>query len=65
MQQLMEKIAHLEASQVGDVLKGVLKRYGELFPDWDISTISLDKRGDRYEQLSRVISLLESMKDPQ
>ena len=64
MQQLMEKIAHLEAGQIGEVLDSVLERYGELFPNWEISTISLDKTRDRNEQLSRVIALLESMKSP-
>ena len=64
MQQLMEKIAQLEAGQIGEVLDSVLKRYGELFPNWEISTISLDKTRDRNEQLSRVIALLESMKSP-
>ena len=41
MDQLLEQIADIGENEIGDLLTAVLKRYGELFPEWEICTLSL------------------------
>lgn len=62
MQDLLKKIAQADKTEIEPLLKAVLKRYAELYPDWEMSTISLLKTSDRNEQLSSAIALLEQMK---
>lgn len=44
------------------LLRAVIKRYSELFPDWEISFVTVPKTDDRNEQLDRVIRFIENMK---
>ena len=62
MKTLTEQIAQLRDTEIGDVLSAVVLRYGELFPDWEISTISLKKSEDRNQQIDRMIQMLMQMK---
>lgn len=62
MSDLVEKIAQADEGEIAELLKAVLKRYAVLFPDWEISTISLQRSSDRNEQLDRTIELLHRMK---
>lgn len=59
---LIEKIAQADSVEIEMLLKAVLARYAELFPDWEISTISLQKSSDTDEQLDRMIAMLQKMK---
>ena len=45
------------------MLQAVLERYRELYPNWDIFTISLEKAVDKTEQLDRIIALMEKLKE--
>ena len=63
MQNLLNQIARAEKEDMDSILRAALKRYGELFPDWEITTFSLPKGSDRAEQIDRAIALLESMKN--
>ena len=62
MDDIMDKIAQANNAEVEVLMSAVLKRYTELFPNWDISTISVEKCSDRNQQLDRMIAVLESMK---
>ena len=55
-------IAQADAYELDKILKAVLKRYAELFPDWEVGTISLQKSADRNEQIDRMITMLQNMK---
>ena len=59
---LINEIEYVDGNMIGSVLNAVLKRYNELFPEWEVSTISLHKCTDRNEQLDNMIMLLEKMK---
>lgn len=59
---LIEYIAQADGIEIEKLLKAVLQRYAVLFPDWEVSTISLQKSIDRNEQLDRVIAMLQKMK---
>lgn len=62
MLDLVEGIAQANGDEIDTLLKAVLRRYAELFPDWEVSTISLEKSSDRNEQLDRIIVMLQKMK---
>lgn len=63
MEQILDKIDAATPNEIEQILKAVLARYRELYPQWDISTLSLEKAGDKNEQLDRVIDLLRNMKE--
>ena len=59
---LVKEIAQADEIEVEALLKAVLQRYAVLFPDWEVSTISLQKSSDRNEQLDQMIAVLQKMK---
>lgn len=59
---LVEEIAIADEVEIEKLLKAVLDRYAVLFPDWEVSTISLQKSSDRNQQLDRMIALLQRLK---
>ena len=62
MFELIEKIEQANENEIAVFLKAVLERYAELFPDWEVSTVSLQKSSDRNAQLDRMIAVLQKMK---
>lgn len=62
MYDLMTEIKIVTEDEIEAVLQAVLRRYNELFPDWEVSAISLQRSQDRNEQLDRNIALLEKLK---
>ena len=63
MEQILDKIDAAPPKEIEQILKAALARYRDLYPQWDISTLSLEKAGDKNEQLDRVIDLLRNMKE--
>ena len=61
--ELLEKIKRLESEEIQDALDAFLARYRELYPDWDVSIVSLEKTKAKNEQLDDMIALLKSMKE--
>ena len=59
---LIEEIAKADGGEIERLLKAVLQRYAVLFPECEISIISLPKSSDRNEELDRIIAMLEKMK---
>lgn len=62
MPDLVKEIAKADSAEIEKLLTAVLRRYAVLFPDWEVSTISLQKSTDRNEQIDRVIAMLQKMK---
>ena len=60
---LLDEIKKIEKENIQDAVQAVLAQYQALYPDWDISLLSLEKIGDKNEQIDRVISLLEKLKE--
>ncbi len=44
------------------LLKAVLARYDEAFPDWEVSVITIEKQRDRNAQIDGIIAVLNGMK---
>ena len=59
---MKEYIKNAKPEELEDILKAVLARYGQVYPDWEVTVISLEKAKDRTEQLDRLIAFLEKMK---
>ena len=51
MDTLLVRIADIGEHEIADVLAAVLRRYGELFPEWEISTFSLCMNEDKMSKL--------------
>ena len=64
MVDLLEEIARTDGAEIEKVLKAVLDRYAVLYPDWDVTTFSLQKSDDRNEQIDRIIAIMQSFKTP-
>ena len=62
MENLIAQIGRADGAQIEKLLNAVLQRYGELYPDWEVSTVTVEKTQNRSEQLDRIIALLEKMK---
>lgn len=60
---IYEMINETGKEEIADVLDSVLFRYKQLFPDWEISVVSIDKTGDKNEQLNNMIHLIQNMKE--
>ena len=60
---LVEEIAQADEMEIESLLDAVVQRYAQLYPDWEISTISLEKSTDPKEQIEKMIAMLEEIKD--
>ena len=60
--EIFDLIDRLTEREIGEVVDAVLRRYNDLFPDWEIATVSINKKEDREEQLNNIIRLLENLK---
>ena len=63
MEEMLRKISIANEEEVDILLTAVLARYGELYSDWEISTISIRRAEDRAEQIDRTIRMLQRMKN--
>lgn len=59
---LAKAVEQADETQIDGILQAVLRRYAELFPDWEVSTVSVCKSEDRNEQIDRMIGTLQKMK---
>ena len=62
MEEMLRKIAEADAEAVDTLLTAVLARYGELYPDWEVCTMSVRKDEDKAKQIDAIIRRLEYMK---
>ena len=59
---ILSEINHAKPEELDQILQAVLQRYREVYPDWELITISLEKAVDKKEQLDRIIATLEKLK---
>jgi hypothetical protein len=64
MHDLLAGIAQANETEISDLLQAVIRRYAQLFPEWELGTISIEKSGDRNAQIDQMILVLQSMKNP-
>ena len=60
---ISEKIKNAKPEEISDILLAAQKRYKELFPDWELHILTLEKAVDKKEQIDRLIAVMEGMKE--
>ena len=63
MTKTIQEISQARDFEIEEMMTALLKRYRELYPDWEVSVISLEKKDDRNRQIDEVIQFLEKLKD--
>lgn len=59
---MIEEIENAGTNELTYILEAVLHRYAELYPDWEMNVVSIEKTENRNEQLNRMIAFLEGLK---
>ena len=62
MEEMIQKIREADKMQIGTLVEEVMKRYRELYPEWEILYYSWEKAVDKNQQIDEVIACLERMK---
>ena len=57
---LINEINNTDRSNINDVLNAAINRYRQLYPDWEISLISIEKESDRDSEIEKMIELLNN-----
>lgn len=60
---ILEKIKTANSEEINDLVVTVLARYRELFPEWDINIVSIEKNENKNEQLDAIIAMIEKLKN--
>ena len=60
---IYDEINDADGEEITEILDIVLHRYEQLFPQWSVSVVSIEKCEDRMEQIDRMIAFLEAMKE--
>lgn len=63
MSNLIKQVLNATADEMSDLSFAVKKRYSELFPDWEIIIISIEKNRDHNEQIDHMIQRLEGIRN--
>ena len=63
MERALSVIASADGWQIEKLSNAVLRRYGELYPDWEVTTISFHKNKDKNAEIDGIIRVLQSIKE--
>ena len=55
-------IKNAKPEEMEAIMQAVLARYRELYPDWEILFLSLDKKDNKNDQIDNIIALLNKIK---
>lgn len=58
-----EMVFAADGEQLHRMLEDVLERYAELYPQWEVHMVSLERSCSRAEQIDRMIELLRALRD--
>jgi len=56
------QVVRAERNEIDPMLRSVLKRYSELYPEWELSLISMDRRENPEEQIDGIIAMLNELR---
>ena len=62
MDTIIKQIHNADSDQIYLLLEAVHERFRVLFPDWEISTVTIEKSGNQNEDINRIIALWNSVK---
>jgi len=58
MTDILDRIACAGRADIEDILKTVICRYNALYPDWEVTVISIEKGKDRNQKIDEIIDFL-------
>ena len=59
---MIQYIKNAKPEELEDIMQAVLGRYRELYPNWEILFLSLDKKYNKNDQIDNIIALLNKMR---
>ena len=59
---MIEAIQNAKPEEMDEILQAVRIRYRELFPQWELMILSVDRKEDRNQQLDTMIGFLQNLK---
>ena len=59
---MIDQIINAKPEEMEEIVQAVLTRYRELYPDWEIIFLSLDKKENKNDQIDNIIALLNKRK---
>lgn len=59
---MINRIKNAKPEEMEEIVQAVLTRYRELYPDWEIMFLSLDKKENKNDQIDNIIALLNKRK---
>jgi hypothetical protein len=63
MSDLIKRINEATADEISDLSLALQSRYRELFPEWEILVVSIEKNRDHNVQIDNMILKLEGIRD--
>lgn len=61
--ELLNMIGNASNEQIGNILDTAMKRYNELYPDWEINLFSIPKGKNKDEHIDNIVRMLTQLKD--
>ena len=58
----VKRIERAKARDLEKLLDAVIRRYSVLYPDWELTAVSLYKGSDKAAQIDRMIAFLQKLK---
>ncbi len=65
LDEIAPAILSADATDLEDIVELIKQRYCQLFPQWEIQMISIEKCADRVRQIDSMIAILEQLKKEQ
>ena len=62
MDDLIARIRQVDEPEFERMLREVLERYNDLYPEWELCAVPIRQNADRNQQIDRLIQIMESMK---
>ncbi len=59
---ILGRVCNANAEEIEMILNTAITRYSQIYPDWEISVITVEKTQNRNDQLDRMIGILNKMK---
>ena len=63
MNDLEKQIANANAYDLDVIMHALMRRHKTLYPDWELTIVSLPKTPQRNEMIDQSINLLQQLKD--
>lgn len=62
---IQQLILNVGKEEIETVVHMAVQRYEQLYPDWEIAILSIEKKENRNAQIDGIMELLEKMKEPE